>query len=54
MLNVGGALYPAKDARMNPAMFAASFPRWRTFEKYIDPKLSSSFWRRVTTTPEQP
>ena len=25
----GGALYPAKDARMSPALFEASFPRWR-------------------------
>jgi FAD/FMN-containing dehydrogenase len=44
----GGALYPAKDARMSPAMFEASFRRWREFVPYIDPKMSSSFWRRVT------
>ena len=44
----GGALYPAKDARMSPALFQASFPRWRSFVPYIDPKMSSSFWRRVT------
>jgi len=44
----GGAIYPAKDARMSPAMFEASFPRWRSFVPYIDPKMSSSFWRRVT------
>jgi len=44
----GGALYPAKDARMSPALFEASFPRWRSFIPYIDPKMSSSFWRRVT------
>jgi FAD/FMN-containing dehydrogenase len=48
VLSCGGALYPAKDARMSAAMFDASFPHWRTFETYIDPKLSSSFWRRVT------
>jgi FAD/FMN-containing dehydrogenase len=42
-----GALYPAKDARMSPALFEASFPRWRSFVPYIDPKMSSSFWRRV-------
>ena len=46
----GGALYPAKDARMSPAMFESSFPHWRTFVPYIDPKMSSSFWRRVTET----
>jgi FAD/FMN-containing dehydrogenase len=44
----GGALYPAKDARMSPALFQASFPHWRSFVPYIDPKMSSSFWRRVT------
>jgi FAD/FMN-containing dehydrogenase len=44
----GGALYPAKDARMSPALFEASYPRWRSFVPYIDPKMSSSFWRRVT------
>ncbi len=44
----GGALYPAKDARMSPALFESSFPRWRSFAPYIDPKMSSSFWRRVT------
>lgn len=43
----GGALYPAKDARMSPTMFHASFPNWRGLRRYIDPKLSSSFWRRV-------
>src|SRR5215469_5914520 len=46
----GGALYPAKDARMSPAMFESSFPNWRRFVPYIDPKMSSSFWRRVTET----
>jgi FAD/FMN-containing dehydrogenase len=44
----GGALYPAKDARMSPALFESSFPGWRSFVPYVDPKMSSSFWRRVT------
>jgi FAD/FMN-containing dehydrogenase len=48
VMQSGGALYPAKDARMSPAMFEASFPRWRSFVPCIDPKMSSSFWRRVT------
>lgn len=46
--SVGGAVYPAKDARMSAASFQAYFPRWKEFEQYIDPKFSSSFWRRVT------
>jgi FAD/FMN-containing dehydrogenase len=45
----GGAVYPAKDARMSSAMFKASFPNWKAFLPFIDPKLSSSFWRRVTS-----
>jgi FAD/FMN-containing dehydrogenase len=48
VLASGGALYPAKDARMSPAMFRAGFPNWKAFEPFIDAKLSSSFWRRVT------
>jgi len=44
----GGAVYPAKDARMSPALFDTSFLRWRGFAPFIDPKMSSSFWRRVT------
>jgi FAD/FMN-containing dehydrogenase len=47
VLESGGALYPAKDARMSPALFEASFPQWRSFVPFIDPKMSSSFWRRV-------
>jgi FAD/FMN-containing dehydrogenase len=45
---VGGAVYPAKDARMSPTSFQSFFPQWRTFARFIDPKFSSSFWRRVT------
>ncbi len=48
ILKGGGAIYPAKDARMSPAMFEASFPAWRKLLPYIDKKLSSSLWRRVT------
>ncbi|MGE0685154.1 MAG: FAD-dependent oxidoreductase [Dehalococcoidia bacterium] len=48
VLKYGGAIYPAKDARMAPATFKASFPRWQEFSKYVDPRFSSSFWRRVT------
>jgi FAD/FMN-containing dehydrogenase len=47
----GGAIYPAKDARMTAALFETSFPGWRSFVPYMDPKMSSSFWRRVTESP---
>jgi FAD/FMN-containing dehydrogenase len=42
-----GALYPAKDPRMSPRMFRLSYPRLEEFRCYLDPALSSSFWRRV-------
>jgi FAD/FMN-containing dehydrogenase len=44
----GGAVYPAKDARMSAASFQQYFPAWRQFSEFIDPRFSSSFWRRVT------
>lgn len=43
----GGALYPAKDARMPASLFRAGFPAWEAFSAFIDPRFSSSFWRRV-------
>ncbi|MFQ5889849.1 MAG: FAD-dependent oxidoreductase [Gemmatimonadota bacterium] len=44
----GGAVYPAKDARMSPGRFSSFFPQWRDFARYVDPAFSSGFWRRVT------
>jgi len=44
----GGAVYPAKDARMSGASFRQYFPRWEQLRQFVDPKFSSSFWRRVT------
>jgi FAD/FMN-containing dehydrogenase len=44
----GGRLYPAKDGRMPGKLFRAGYPRWREFTRFIDPRCSSSFWRRVT------
>ena len=43
-----GAVYPAKDARMSAENFQAFFPAWETFAEHIDPRFSSSFWRRVS------
>ena len=45
--DAGGAVYPAKDARMSAASFAAFFPEAPRLEAQRDPKFSSSFWRRV-------
>jgi FAD/FMN-containing dehydrogenase len=46
----GGAVYPAKDARMSPASFRKFFPAWEKLVPYVDPRISSSFWRRVTSS----
>lgn len=43
----GGAVYPAKDARMSARHFRSYFPNWNIFAPLIDPKFSSNFWRRV-------
>lgn len=43
----GGAIYPAKDARMSGGLFRSAFPKWQAFQAYIDPRFSSGFWRRV-------
>ena len=44
----GGTLNPSKDARMSAQMFQTGFPNWKYFSSFIDPKFSSSFWRRVS------
>jgi FAD/FMN-containing dehydrogenase len=44
----GGAVYPAKDARMSGVSFRQYFPRWEQLRQLVDPAFSSSFWRRVT------
>jgi FAD/FMN-containing dehydrogenase len=51
VIETGGAIYPAKDARMSPSCFRAGFPEWETFSRYVDPRFSSSFWRRMAEAP---
>jgi len=49
VLAAGGRLYPAKDARMSPELFRSGYEAaLGQFEKFKDPRFSSSFWRRVT------
>jgi FAD/FMN-containing dehydrogenase len=50
VLESRGALYAAKDARMGPEVFRASYPVLDQFRRHLDPKLSSSFWRRVSAS----
>lgn len=52
-LAAGGAVYPAKDARMSAAAFQQYFPGWQAFAGHVDPKFTSSFWRRVTGSARQ-
>ena len=43
-----GRVYPAKDSRMSAEFYQTSYPDWARLEAARDPKISSSFWRRVT------
>lgn len=44
----GGTLYPAKDARMSVELFKRGYGKQLDeFQKHIDPKMSSGFWRRM-------
>ncbi len=44
---LGGRLYPAKDARMTAQQYQAFYPQWERFARYKDPAITSSFWERV-------
>jgi FAD/FMN-containing dehydrogenase len=44
----GGRLYPAKDALMKAEEFQKGYKKLDEFKKFVDPKFSSSFWRRVS------
>ncbi|MBM3533680.1 MAG: FAD-binding oxidoreductase [Alphaproteobacteria bacterium] len=48
VMGAGGAVYPAKDARMSGETFRRGFPDWQKLEATRDPKIMSAFWRRVT------
>jgi FAD/FMN-containing dehydrogenase len=43
----GGAVYPAKDARLRHARFVQYFPGWQAMLPHVDPRFSSGWWRRV-------
>lgn len=50
VLNAGGRVYAAKDARVRGSMFRAMYPELQSFESFVDPAFSSSFWRRINHT----
>ncbi len=33
---------------MSAASFQRAYARWQDFSRYLDPRFSSGFWRRVT------
>ncbi|MGB3809095.1 MAG: FAD-binding oxidoreductase [Parvibaculum sp.] len=47
VVEAGGRIYPAKDARMSAEAFRRGYPRLEEFQRFIDPRFSSSFERRV-------
>lgn len=47
VVEAGGRIYPAKDARMSAETFRRGYPGLEEFRKFIDPRFSSSFGRRV-------
>ena len=46
--SAGGAVYPAKDARMSRESFKSFFSDWERFATFVDPSFSSDFWWRVS------
>ena len=50
LLECGGRVYPAKDARMSARDFQRMYPDWTTLEQVRDPAFMSTFWKRVTHT----
>jgi FAD/FMN-containing dehydrogenase len=44
---VGGRVYPAKDARMSPKHFKEWYPAFEEIEKLKDPMIESTFWKRM-------
>jgi len=48
VLEAGGRVYPAKDARMGAGTFQRQFPEFERFKEFVDPNFSSDFWRRVS------
>ncbi len=47
VVEAGGRIYPAKDARMSGETFQRGYPRLSEFLPFIDPRFSSAFERRV-------
>lgn len=49
--DMGGRIYPAKDARMSARHFRSMYANLAAFTPYIDPHCTSTFWQRVSADP---
>ncbi len=47
VLEAGGRLYPAKDARMSATIFKAGYPRLKEFLTYRDLGIQSAMAKRL-------
>lgn len=47
IVELGGRIYPAKDARMKAEHFKLFYPNWKEFLQFKDPNITSAFWERV-------
>lgn len=47
VVQAGGRVYAAKDARVRGQVFHSMYPEIQSFIPFIDPSFSSSFWRRI-------
>ena len=54
VVEAGGAVYPGKDSTLSKDGFRRSFPAWKDFVTHVDPRFSSSFWRRVSVPDNLP
>lgn len=50
VLEHGGRVYLAKDARLETSMFRAMYPQWSHFSELHDPAVASTMWRRLQMT----
>ena len=48
VINAGGSIYPAKDKLMSAESFRHCYPALDDFKRYVDPGISSNYWRRVS------
>ena len=48
ILKAGGRVYPAKDARLQSSTFQHMYPQFKTLKHFQDPRISSTFWERVS------